>query len=227
MQESGVTADITIISVFHIARHLVRNNIASLVQAGKIAFCSSPSFSSHNCRISFKLFQSLLACRGHQSSKGEPNTGAPAVPAAWQQVCLQALQSLGNIPSPFSPPPFSTLMRRLKTKLGNLPHTPQIIRRQKKWCICNVKRKTFQVVKNSFGCMQQESKSLEKGVPTRLYIPTCSDVHSWSTCESVLYENAFSLFFLFCNRSLTFCQWSKSIDEPCHVLSDYLTLRLQ
>lgn len=93
MQESGVTADITIISVFHIARHLVRNNIASLVQAGKIAFCSSPSFSSHNCRISFKLFQSLLACRGHQSSKGEPNTGAPAVPAAWQQVCCRGQAS--------------------------------------------------------------------------------------------------------------------------------------
>lgn len=71
MQESGAITDITVISVFHIARHLLGNSFTSA--SSQIYFLLIVlSLSGLKCSSCFKLFQSLPTCRGHQSSKAEP-----------------------------------------------------------------------------------------------------------------------------------------------------------
>lgn len=71
MQESGAVTVIKIILIFRIARHLLGNSFTSASSQNYFLLIVL-SFSGRNCSSCFKPLQSLLACRGHQSSKAEP-----------------------------------------------------------------------------------------------------------------------------------------------------------
>lgn len=93
MQESGGTADIMIILIFHRARHLLGNNIASLLHTINLILCSLSSCISATTAVEqVWVFQSLLACRGHQSSKGQ---AAGMALATWDSLGGEGCQGDG------------------------------------------------------------------------------------------------------------------------------------
>lgn len=101
IQESGSTTDIMIILIFHISRHLLGNNIASLLHTVNIIFCS---LSSHVPAVTAVTVSRLPDSPGPPA---EATTAARNSLQGWKPSCASSLaasllQRLGQLGSPWS-----------------------------------------------------------------------------------------------------------------------------
>lgn len=94
IQESGDVMDIMVILVFDMARHLLGNNIASLLHTVNIIFSL---LSSHVPAISAVVVSNCSSLSQPAEATTAEREGSPAVPAAWQQLCCRRQASWDSL----------------------------------------------------------------------------------------------------------------------------------